>query len=80
MPNPLLHSKILQELHEIAQNLCLFCEGPPEAKASRLLFRSISSFIIRSASLIFFGCSMTAAFLPAKAFFFAAVNTFLGLL
>src|SRR5277367_3707405 len=48
MPKPLLHLKVLHDLHEIAQNLCLLCEGPPEVKASRLLFRSISSFMIRS--------------------------------
>jgi hypothetical protein len=63
------------------QNRCFFAAGPPKALGPLFLFLSSSSFIIRSASLIFFGCSMKAGFLlPPRAFFFAAAKTFFGLL
>jgi len=50
---------------------------PPIDSLGRL--RSISSFMMRSASLIFFGCSTKLDLLVAKGFFFVA-KTFLGLL
>ena len=45
---------------------------------SRRRFRSISSFMILSASLIFFGGSMTEVFFAANGFFLAAAKTFFG--
>lgn len=58
--------------------LCLLKALPPWI--SRCRFRSISSFIMRSPSLIGFCCAGFASFFePANAFFFdAAAKTFLG--
>ena len=60
--------------------LVFFSGGAPNPEEPLFAFRSISSFMMRSASLIFLGCSIKAFFFPPlKAFFFAAAKTFFGL-